>query len=1012
MNLAPFFAGLLLVANQPYNFDAQVGKIEGILKQGPNHTEKALPLLKDMEQQAAKGKNADYLLYARWRRGWCEWNLGRMDEAKKTFAQADAEAPAGHGLRFKLHKDFGELLLRTWDTAKARTQLQKARALGGELLKNPANTVPPREEELIAVDLLLAQCLLVEQKDKAARKELNRIHRTLARRKGKKRTSDWLSLVLECQGQLASLDRREGDLISALERIQKCLEELEARDDAPSRQRCFNIHLYLPSIYRELTLFEAGKTHLAAARKLLPSMRTKRRQADLDAAEASLLVDEMTFALAEERGGADLRMQLATAGKLAVSAREALDALATEQGKANVFTANAVSTLSQVHELRARVHALAGRKKQAATEYEEARKYADEAAALFGKVFADDLDNDHVLHALRRQAMLKLRTGDVADARKQALALLERARRKSNAGQAKAEDGIQHGEFYHLLIEVEAAAGNLEDAARYARAHRKIARDHLIGYLARLTAPEQISFLRRWDDSALHASLRLGIRPKGPAEASAEWLLNGKARTAEFLAEANRHKQTGEVSELLQTSVRRQARILYGQPGVPVETRRDELLAEQREQQRLRRTLKIGKPPIRRNLNDLRKGLLEGEVYIDVFRLRADENSPLTYHAWVVKNKGPVEVVKLGNADCIDEYMNAFIKHQEDFLTDDGPYYDLGGRQAEKELQAECLKPLSGLLLSKELLRLIAGSKRWAISLDGPLWNLPFGALIRPGSEKYLAEEVVIRYAVSGRDLIPKEAVKTGPPWVLAGPDFDSPRTRAKTRRPKKGSLYFNELPYARKEGERVAQLLESSLKVKPRVVKNETNAKDELLALEQPPRVLYFATHGFFASDAFPTFGGNLGIHDPLLRCFVVFGGANDIRVPVGKQAQLEALPALMTGAEVVAANLRGTELVVLSSCQSGTGEALPGQSPADLRQAFHIAGARAVVSTLWSVSDKHSSDLMTFFIEPLAKRDLADKAGALTDAQRKMIQTLRADRMQRHAHPFFWAAFTLSGS
>jgi CHAT domain-containing protein len=53
-----------------------------------------------------------------------------------------------------------------------------------------------------------------------------------------------------------------------------------------------------------------------------------------------------------------------------------------------------------------------------------------------------------------------------------------------------------------------------------------------------------------------------------------------------------------------------------------------------------------------------------------------------------------------------------------------------------------------------------------------------------------------------------------------------------------------------------------------------------------------------------------------------------------------------------------------------------------------------------------------MLSFIEPLAGRGLADQATALNDAQRGMIEALRDDPDQRHAHPFFWAAFTLSGS
>ncbi len=114
-----------------------------------------------------------------------------------------------------------------------------------------------------------------------------------------------------------------------------------------------------------------------------------------------------------------------------------------------------------------------------------------------------------------------------------------------------------------------------------------------------------------------------------------------------------------------------------------------------------------------------------------------------------------------------------------------------------------------------------------------------------------------------------------------------------------------------------------------------------------------------------------------------------------------------------MLAFDLRGTELVVLSACQTGTGVSHYGQSPADLRHAFHLAGARAVVSTLWSVDDKFTKDLMVNFMKKLVLGKLADRVRSLNEAQRDMIAVLRKrNPPQSHAHPFFWAGVTLSGS
>lgn len=402
---------------------------------------------------------------------------------------------------------------------------------------------------------------------------------------------------------------------------------------------------------------------------------------------------------------------------------------------------------------------------------------------------------------------------------------------------------------------------------------------------------------------------------------------------------------------------------------------------------------------------------------------------------------GVPRLVDLGDSETIDSLVGKYwceISHtptaqpSRDIDRSSGPAVASPERERRlgASLRAMVFDPLVGV---------VGDHVRIVIAPDAGLYSLAFDTLPTDDGGR-LIDRYTISYVTTGRDLL---HVDHSPahhrPVVIASPEFDLADSDMSAPSTTVAPLAFASLDGARREGETVAALLHAEALLGPRALKTAVTQR-------AAPSVLHIATHGFALSEevdsppspnewkvgttlrargderpllvlngtiATPTTfldarrdgapfvrlsGRDLG--NPLLRSGLAFAGANTwLR---GGTPPPEAEDGVLTAEEIACLNLVGTELVVLSACETGLGEARTGEGLFGLRRAFLLAGANNIVMSMWKIADKETCELMTSFYTRLLRGDMCFEA--LRGAQLEM--------KCRYPDPYFWGAFVCHGN
>ena len=292
------------------------------------------------------------------------------------------------------------------------------------------------------------------------------------------------------------------------------------------------------------------------------------------------------------------------------------------------------------------------------------------------------------------------------------------------------------------------------------------------------------------------------------------------------------------------------------------------------------------------------------------------------------------------------------------------------------------------------LFRQVEPGERLIIVPDGLLYYLPFETLIHNGH--YLLEGHEISYVPSasmlglwqdsktqadgadkmdllavGDPLLSSGAVAVGGKNFRGGPRHQTRRMIAPR------ALDLAPLPQARDEVHYIASLFRPDhCKVFLGGEGTEAAIKRESL---RRYRRLHFATHSLIDEKS-------------PWRSAVVLTPADE----AGEDGFLEA-------GEISRLDL-DCDLVVVSACQTGRGQLLTGEGIVGLSRSFLYAGARAVVVSLWNVTDISTGQLMKKFYQNLAGG--MSNAAALREAKLKLLGSGKAMR-----HPHYWSSFIITG-
>jgi len=790
---------------------------------------------------------------------------------------------------------------------------------------------------------------------------------------------------------LASTDLAVGDYDQAVARFEAILADIEARGGDPKNEA--TVLLQLGSSYATMGQHRKARELLERSRDLRAEIYGPRSAqvsapisalaglvGDLGDLETAHELQSLAVAIIEEQFGPDHFRLAAPLNNLAALEK----VLGNVEGALGHYERSAVinrgyfgedsGDLAINYSNMARNYIVLG-------DVDKAEEYVGKALEILER---GDADHPYVASALDTASLVARLRGNVVEA----LTAARRALAIENRSGNQLEAAKMQVAIAHLL----AAAGREDeavDAAAAALGKFQRMADSLLGSMS---DRERLRFL--WHSSeGLDAYLTVGgdLRVEDQHEAVLRW--KGMAGAALAASRGAAHESADPAvaaltSQLAEVSAAVSARTL--DPSLDPASRKDAVAALIRDKDAIERELdqktqaavatRLG-PGLDRHRVCAR--LAVGSVLVDYVRY-----SKMNLETW--ENRYHYSAFVLGQRDCSVERVDIGEASQLETAVADYQARMGSSSAARLDNAGQALRRLLWDPLGED----VTNSKKVYVVPDGAVAQVAFGAL-PDGDGGYLLEAHRFGYLERAGSLVAPASESRGHGAVVVGGlDYGKATDSEEWCVPPT----FDRLPATLDEAERVHKLLGRKMREPASLlVGSEVDQTVIATALGESPRILHLATHGFHLGVECT--GGKDGeyVSNPMAWSGLALAGAN------------EGPEGIWTAEEVGALNLSGTELVVLSACDTGRGHAIGGEGVLGLRRGFAAAGAETVVMSLWAVEDEATKELMTDMYGQMTRGRGVAAIDALHIAQLNLLASNR--RKFGHGLPSTWGAFIGAG-